>query len=94
VDLGAHSHLFERDASGAYLHADVDASEVRATRIAWELLAPQHEVAKRANASDAFTLVRVLQDSFGMPTASARDYAQHLLVAFSSASKDRWSFES
>jgi hypothetical protein len=80
--------LFERDSSGGYVHAEVDASEERAARIAWELLAPAHEVAKRAQASDPFTLVRLLQDSFGMPTASARDYAQHLL-GLSSAAKDR-----
>jgi hypothetical protein len=92
VTLGAHSHLFERDASGGYLRADVDASEERATRIAWELLAPANEVASNAKATDPFSLVRVLQDSFGMPTASARDYAQYLLKP-SSAGKDRWSFD-
>lgn len=93
VTLGAHAHLFERDPVGGYLRADVDAAEERATLIAWELLAPQHEVADRAAAGDAFSLVRLLQDSFGMPTAAARDYASHLLRVFSPAAKDRWNFD-
>ena len=93
VTLGAHAHLFERDPVGGYLSANVDAAEERATLIAWELLAPQHEVADRAAAVDAFSLVRLLQDSFGMPTAAARDYTSHLLRVFSPAAKDRWNFD-
>jgi hypothetical protein len=90
ISLGAHTHLFERDVAGGYLRADVDAAEQRATRIAWELLAPQHEVGRRVKSSDAFSLARLLREEFGMPTPAARDYASHLARVFGHVRKDHW----
>jgi hypothetical protein len=81
--LGVQTHLFERDASGAMLTPQVKKVELRAAQIAWELLAPQVVVTQHLAGADQFALVRTLETDFGLPRATARDYAQHLRRALS-----------
>ena len=76
--LGVQTHLFERDPSGAMLTPRVTQLEQRATQIAWEVLAPQAVVAQHLSGTDPFVLVRILEVDFGLPRATARDYAEHL----------------
>jgi hypothetical protein len=81
--LGVHTHLFERGPGGAMLTPRVTQLELRAAQIAWEVLAPQAVVAKHLAGSDPFAAVRMLEVEFGLPRATARDYAQHLRRALS-----------
>jgi hypothetical protein len=81
--LGVQTHLFERDSSGAMLTPEVKKLEQRAAQVAWEVLAPQAAVTQHLSGPDPFALVRTLEVNFGLPRATARDYAQHLRRALS-----------
>lgn len=76
--LGVQTHLFERDASGAMLTPQVKRLEQRAAQIAWEILAPEAVIAQHISEPDPFALVRNLEVDFGLPRATAREYAHHL----------------
>lgn len=87
--LGVHTHLFERDQSGATLSTEVNVREQRAAQIAWEVLAPQAVITQHISATDSFALVRSLEVDFGLPRKTAREYAQHLRRALSPRSAHR-----
>jgi hypothetical protein len=76
--LGVQTHLFERDASGAILTPQIKRLEQRAAQIAWEILAPEAVIARHVSELDPFALVRDLEVDFGLPRATAREYAHHL----------------
>lgn len=78
IPFGVHTHLFERDESGGTRDTAVGHAEERATQVAWELLAPEAAVAKRASHDDEFSIVRMLEAEFGFPRPAARDYAAYL----------------
>ena len=79
VALGVHTHLLDRGTFGQYVTEETEQSEERATRIAWELLAPQAAViAEVGELGNEFALVRVLQTVFGLPSEPARAYARYL----------------
>lgn len=78
IPFGVHTHLFERDGAGGTRDIAVDHAEDRATRVAWELLAPREAVAARTAHEDDFTVVRTLEAEFGLPRAAAREYAGYL----------------
>lgn len=82
VPLGVHSHLLGRTVRGEYASPETERAEERATRIAWELLAPQQAVADTAgDLTNEFVVVRTLQSQFGLPGEAARAYARYLTGA-------------
>jgi hypothetical protein len=86
VRIGVHTHLMDRTPSGAIGCGRISGSEFRADRLAFELLAPEQAVLAGANTSgfasaadDAAAALRaVLVEVFGLPVASARQYAHFL----------------
>lgn len=79
LPLGVHTHLLARSELGEYTTAETERSEERATRVAWELMAPQARVAERVDKfGSPFELTSVLQRDFGLPLAAARAYATFL----------------
>jgi hypothetical protein len=78
IPIGVHTHLFERDQTGAVLDPAVAEAEERASRVAWELLAPLAVVSPHATSDDEFKAIRVLQNDFGLPLATAREYFSYL----------------
>jgi hypothetical protein len=82
VPLGVHTHLLGRTVRGEYGSVETERAEERATRIAWELIAPQDAVAKSTrDLSNLFTVVQVLRDRFGFPLEAAHAYAAFLSEA-------------
>jgi hypothetical protein len=80
--LGVHTHLLGRTARGEYGSPETERAEERATRIAWELLAPQQVVAEAAgDLTNEFVVVRTLQNQFRLPGEAARAYARYLAEA-------------
>jgi hypothetical protein len=80
--LGVHTHLLGRTARGEYGSPETERAEERATRIAWELLAPQQAVAEAAgDLTNEFLVVRTLQSQFRLPGEAARAYARYLAEA-------------
>lgn len=77
VRLGVHTHLFERTAAGGLHSVHHETSEDRATRIAWELLAPASEVLARS-AERVGDVERILREAFGLSSEVASDYARYL----------------
>jgi hypothetical protein len=79
LPLGVHTHLLARSDLGEYASAETERSEERATRVAWELLAPQARVEERVSQlGNPFELTSVLRKEFGLPVAAARAYAAFL----------------
>ena len=86
VRIGVHTHLMDRTTSGAIGCGRISGSEFRADRLAFELVAPEAAVLAEASrsslastADDNVAAVRaVLVEVFGLPVASARQYAQFL----------------
>jgi Zn-dependent peptidase ImmA (M78 family) len=79
LPLGVHTHLLARNDLGEYSSAETERSEERATRVAWELLAPQASVEERVlGLGNPFELTSVLRREFGLPVAAARAYASFL----------------
>ena len=79
VPLGIHSHLLARSASGEFISREVEDAEERATRISWELLAPQESIVRRVgDLANAFVLTRMLEEEFGLPSSTARAYSKFL----------------
>ncbi len=71
--LGYYVHLFDRGRSDSL----VDISERRADDLAFELLAPSSDVAKRTGPNTSTDQVAtVLTAEFGLPQDAARDYAR------------------
>jgi hypothetical protein len=89
IPLGVHIHLFERDRTGGVLDPAVAEVEERATRVAWELLAPFADVSRCVASDDEFNAVRVLEKDFGLPRATAREYFSYLRRAQSSHRDER-----
>jgi hypothetical protein len=82
VPLGTHTHLLGRTVRGEYGSVETERSEERATRVAWELIAPQEAVLKSVpDPSNVFAVVQVLRDRFGFPLEAARAYADYLSEA-------------
>lgn len=82
MPLGVHSHLLDRTVRGGYTSPETERAEERATRIAWELLAPQRAVGEAAgDLTNEFAVVRTLQSQFGLPGEAARAYARYLTEA-------------
>jgi hypothetical protein len=82
IPFGVHTHLFERDESGAIRDRGIEDAEERATQIAWELLAPHADISKQISPEDEFGTVRALETTFGLPRTTAREYAAHLRRAY------------
>lgn len=78
IPLGVHTHLFERDSDGAALDPAIEVAEERATRTAWELLAPLAVVSRLTASEDEFSVVRTLENKFGLPRETAREYSGHV----------------
>jgi hypothetical protein len=79
LPLGVHTHLLARSDYGEYGSAETERSEERATRVAWELLAPQACVEQRTDElANTFELVKILRTDFGFPAEAARTYAKFL----------------
>lgn len=79
LPLGLHTHLLARSDRGEYSSAETERSEQRATRIAWELLAPQATIEERVGElANLFELTSLLRTEFGLPVAAARAYATFL----------------
>jgi hypothetical protein len=90
LPLGVHTHLLARSEHGEYGSRETERSEERATRVAWELLAPQASIETRAHdLSNAFEVVKVLRSDFGLSPDAARGYATYL----SQTSSDKDSFD-
>ncbi len=85
VPLGYHVHFMERTADGHAAAADVDRAEHEADRLAFELLAPADAVLAAASAAPAgeqrAAVTRLLQETYGLPTAPAAQYAALLAPA-------------
>lgn len=80
--LGVHTHLLGRTVRGEYGSPETERAEERATRIAWELLAPQRAVAETVgDLASELVVVRALQTRFGFPSDAARTYARYLAEA-------------
>lgn len=83
VPLGIHSHLLARSSDGDYVSRETENAEERATRIAWELLAPEDLVSQRIGGdANPFTVARTLQEDFGLPASTAHAYAKFLTQVF------------
>lgn len=79
LPLGLHTHLLARGDRGEYFSAETERSEERATRVAWELLAPQAAIEERVGEhGNLFELTSLLRTEFGLPVAAARAYANFL----------------
>jgi hypothetical protein len=86
VRIGIHTHLMDRTPSGAIGCGRISGSEFRADRLAFELLAPEEAVIGEARGwgsasagdDDATDLGAVLVEVFGLPVATARQYAHFL----------------
>jgi len=79
LPLGLHTHLLARSDRGEYSSAETERSEERATRVAWELLAPQATIEERVGElDDLFELTSLLRTEFGLPVTAARAYASFL----------------
>ena len=89
IPLGVHTHLFERDRTGGTPDPAVAKAEERATRVAWELLAPLAVVSQYVAPGDEFKAVRVLENDFGLPRATAREYFSYLRRTLLSHGDDR-----
>jgi hypothetical protein len=78
--LGVHTHLLER-AGDPGAHAA--ATEDRADRLAWELLAPAAAVRHLAvNGAGGEALIRELRSGYGLPAHAAERYARVLCQRF------------
>jgi len=96
VPLGIHAHLLARSTSGEFISREVEDAEERATRISWELLAPQESIVHRVgDLANAFVVTRMLEEEFGLPTSTARAYSKFLmrLNGVSDPLKDRFGVE-
>lgn len=88
VDVGVHMHLMDRSTSGEIGCGRVAGAEHRADRLAFELLAPEHEVRRSASGIGGGDMVGtlnrlkiVLTTRFGLPSSAAVAYADFLVAA-------------
>jgi len=72
LTLAPHAHLMSRDPAGRPLGDDERDAEVRADRLAFELLAPAELL---RTGSDAAAVAERLVAEFGLPLLAARQYA-------------------
>jgi IrrE N-terminal-like domain len=79
VPIGPHFHTLERDGGGRIVSGTIASHEEEADRLAYELLAPADEIARRIQGTDRAELVELLRQTFGLPEVHARGYAELLL---------------
>lgn len=82
VPIGVHTHLLDHG-DGHTSNRRADQAELRARRVALELLAPQAVVLKRAlraGRAEPEEVRRLLVEEFGLPVSVAADYAEQLLI--------------
>jgi hypothetical protein len=85
--IGVHTHLMERRADGSLGCGGIGGAEVRADRLALELLAPEDEVRRCFNLIAVpdtrdvrvAALTALLLEQFGLPGAVAAPYARALV---------------
>jgi Zn-dependent peptidase ImmA (M78 family) len=78
VPLGFHVHVMHRSPSG--LSPEEARIEAEADQLAFELLAPAEELARRFGGhADRDQLTQLLQHAFGFPRSQAKSYAGQLL---------------
>lgn len=90
VPVGVLTHLMERRPDGAFGCAEVGGMEMRADRLALELLAPAAEVRGRidptalagARETAVVATLALLVDTFGLPRGAAAAYAERLCGAW------------
>src|SRR4051794_34001901 len=79
VSLGYHVHFMERTDDGHAASAEIDRAEHEADRLAFELLAPADAVLDAAGAvpldEQRAAVTRLLQGTYGLPSAPAAQYA-------------------
>jgi hypothetical protein len=83
TDLELHTYLLERDREKGLIRGSILEAEVRADRMALELLAPEEETLRRLPAAAPWpdwieTATEGLMDWSGLPPGPARQYARRL----------------
>ncbi len=84
--IGAHTHLMERRADGAFGCAAISGAESQADLLALELLAPEHEIHRRSPLDRAASsveeniahMIDLLSGDFGLPRALAERHGRAL----------------
>lgn len=82
VPIGVHTHLLDHTPAGNAATDRVDEAELRARRVALELLAPQAVILERMRHTGLRHQTKVrtlLVNEFGLPVSLADDYAEQLL---------------